>query len=313
MDREGGLSKRAADACARGSRRRERLLATAALATLAVLAAGCADSTSWPQPTTEAPATITDRSRDATDTADFLRLLFVPSGVVPDRLGLPAALRVFATAAPFFEPALAAAVTADYPGLVYRADQDLVALRCSPPTDGGIDPVLASWPQTLKAIVADLGGSYSCPPAEGSPENEVYCIASEYVDTADTVVSATIGRALAVGMLLFETPERADVVRRRFGMYPAFSGLGFAVKGTGDGAAITAEAALRRSVVPEYLLRNATLADAGCYCLIVPPYDGRDAAPLDPAFVAQAGGFGSCKSVPRLERAGQATSASATT
>src|SRR2546425_845258 len=77
-------------------------------------------------------------------------------------------------------------------------------------------------------------------------------------------------------------PARADVVRRRYGIFPAFSGLGFSVKGSGDGAPMLGADILRRSVVPEYLLKNVTLAAGGCRCISVPPYPGREAAPLDP-------------------------------
>lgn len=287
------------------------LRALSGCAMAAVLTLGCSDASSGPQPVAEAPATLTERSRDAAATDDFLRLIFLPSGVVPTQLGTPSALRVFATASVFFEPAIDAFAAAQYPGLSYRADQDLAVLRCQPSDGSGIDAVLASWPNTLRAIARDLAASYACPPRERSPENEVYCIASAYEDVADVVIAATIGRAIASGVQLFATPERADVVRRRFGMYPEFSGLGFSVKGTGDGAAVTAEHALHQSVVPEYLLRNATLADAGCWCILVPPYEGRDSAPLDPAFVVQAGGYGECRTVDRLERAETVASAGA--
>lgn len=283
---------------------RERLRALSACMALALVALGCSDASRPPEPAAEAPAVLTERSRDAAATNDFLRMIFLPDGVIPTQLGTPSALRVFATASVFLEPAIGALEASQYPGLSYRADQNLAVLRCQPPDGSGIDPILASWPNALRAIASDLGGTFSCPPQEGSPENEVYCIASGYQDAPDVVIAAAIGRAIASGVQLFETPARADVVRRRFGMYPEFSGLGFAVKGTGDGRAVTAEHALHQSVVPEYMLRNATLADAGCWCILVSPYDGREAAPLDPAFVVQAGGYGECRTVDRLERAG---------
>jgi hypothetical protein len=292
------------DGVARSSGKAERAWPGRDLLALVLIAAGagaCSDANGW-HSQAQAPASITDDSRDAPKINDFLRILFVPSGVVPSALGLPSALRVFATASAFFEPALPAAETADYPGLAYRDDRDLVALRCSPPDPTRLDPVLASWPLALRAIQGDLSGRYTCPPADGSPENEVFCIAGELVDTPDATVAAAVLRALQVGVQLFATPGRAAVVQQRFGMYPAFSGLGFAVKGTGDGAPVTAERALRQSIVPEYLLRNASLADAGCYCVIVPPYADRATAPLDPGFVVQKGGYGECRTAERLER-----------
>ncbi len=90
---------------------------------------------------------------------------------------------------------------------------------------------------------------------------------------------------------------------KRYGIYPAFSGLGYAVKGSGSGAPMGAGEALQRSVAPEYLLKNTTLADASCFCLIVSPYNGRSSDPLDVDFVAQKGGFGECTSASRLVEA----------
>jgi hypothetical protein len=52
--------------------------------------------------------------------------------------------------------------------------------------------------------------------------------------------------------------------------------------------------------VPEYLLRNVTLAEAGCRCIAVPPYPGRETALLDPDQVSREGGDGYCIHVPRL-------------
>ena len=51
---------------------------------------------------------------------------------------------------------------------------------------------------------------------------------------------------------MLEDPARAEVLRHGYGIFPAFSGLGFSVKGSGAGAAMSGADVLRRSVTPEY-------------------------------------------------------------
>jgi len=54
-------------------------------------------------------------------------------------------------------------------------------------------------------------------------------------------------------------------------------------------------------VSSEYVLNNVSLVDAGCRCISVAPYPGRGDDPLDPDFIAKAGGDGVCTSVQKLE------------
>ncbi len=271
---------------------------TVLVSLLAVLAA-CGGTAGGTTSSDEAPATVVDHSRDVGQTNDFLRLLFVPSGVKPTSLGLPSALRVFATASDFFRPPMPLGTVTDYPGLVNRDDQDVVALRCTPSDPAKVEPILATWPNVLAKMQSDFA-QYTCPPQAGVPENDIYCLVKDYVDDPNATVAVTLQQALMLGATLFADAGRTDALRRRYGIYPAFSGLGYAVKGSGSGAPMGAGEALQRSVAPEYLLKNATLADASCFCLIVPPYNGRSSDPLDIDFVAQKGGFGECTSASRL-------------
>lgn len=247
----------------------------------------------------EAPAAITDRSRDADHIDDFLRITFLPPGLKPTTLGAPSARWVFLGASAFFRPPLSLGETLEFPGLVNRPTEDLVLMRCIPPAQT-VQPTLATWPNVFERITADLGGQYTCPAPAGAAENEVYCLARGFTDEPSTVAPAPVHRALGVGIAMLEDPARAEVLRRGYGIFPAFSGLGFSVKGSGDGASMRAADVLRRSVTPEYLLKNVTLAEAGCACISVPPYRGREAAPLDPDQVSRDGGRGHCVDVARL-------------
>ncbi len=97
-----------------------------------------------------------DHARDVGQTNDFLRLLFVPSGVKPTSLGVPSALRVFVTASDFFRPPMPLGTVTDYPGLVNRDDQDVVALRCTPSDPAKVEPILATWPNVLAKMQSDF-------------------------------------------------------------------------------------------------------------------------------------------------------------
>jgi hypothetical protein len=71
----------------------------------------------------------------------------------------------------------------------------------------------------------------------------------------------------------------ANVLYDLYGIGYGFSGLGFSVKGSylsGSNVALTSGEALAQSVVPEYLVKNVTLAEGGCRCIRVKPYPGRD-------------------------------------
>jgi hypothetical protein len=78
--------------------------------------------------------------------------------------------------------------------------------------------------------------------------------------------------------------------------------LGFSVKDSYylDTHPMTAQQILVESASPEYILKNVSLADAGCRCVRVAPYAGRSAARLDPAWIWAAGGEGVCKEVKEI-------------
>lgn len=229
---------------------------------------------------------------------------------MPSSLGGPNAIRVFATAAVFFDPPMPLAQTTTYPGLVDSTNLSLVALRCRPSDPSQVSPILATWPNVFTAISNDFGSSgFTCPPPPSpSPENEVYCMVKDFVDTAQPAASTSLEHALSLGASLFDpgSPELAPVLKKYYGIYPAFSGLGFSVKGSGDGHTLSAQDALRNSVVPEYLLENVTLGVAGCSCVVVDSYKGRSFGPLDPDWVWNRGGRGrgACVKAARLHRSG---------
>jgi hypothetical protein len=145
---------------------------------------------------------------------------------------------------------------------------------------------------------------FSCPPTTSSPENAVYCIAASYFDSPEPSVTRTLEHTFVVAGELFDPafPGRADVLRRLYGIFSAFSGLGYAVRGSEASPPFTAQSSLRNSIVSEYLLPNRPFAELGCRCLILRPYLGRGQDVLDPNFVSERGSP-ECTTVDRLRRA----------
>lgn len=251
------------------------------------------------------PAQIVDRSRDPARTNDYLRVSFLADpNLVPSTVNRSNALRAFFTASRFFEPPSTLEDTASFVGQQDMPDQNLAAYRCRPPGPGVAR--LATWPNVMVLLQDDLGSKgFSCPAESGaSVENVVFCVAASYVDSPEPSVTRTIEQTYAVAGMLFDPahPDRADLLRTIYGIFPAFSGLGYAVRGSERGAPFTTQAALRDSIVPEYLLPNLSFADLGCACIIVPPYSGRSQDPIDPEFIS-AQGTPDCRKVDRLRRA----------
>lgn len=292
-------------------------------ATLGVLAiclgaAACGGVVEGQSEGAEAPAVVTDRSRDVAQTNDFLRLTFL--SFKPTTLGGPKAKRVFVGASVFYQPALPLKEVVRYPGLLYSATTNLIALRCTPRDPSKLEPTLATWPNVMQIAATDpdfVGKPCPATPdpsclATGDAENSVYCLASEfeqkYADFKSKFAVLSLEQPVVYGAKLQSccsgggAPKTcANVLSERYGIFPGFSGLGFAVKDSGDDHEAPAIEVLQHAITPEYLVKNVTLADADCSCISVPPYDGREVAPLDMDFIIQRGGVGGeCNTVDRL-------------
>ena len=292
--------------------------ATLGVLTLCLGMAACGGVVEGQSEVTEAPAVITERSRDVTQTNDFVRLTFL--SFKPTKLGGPNNKWVFVGASAFYQPALPLKEVVRYPGLLYDANLNLIAMRCTPRDPSKLQPTLATWPNVMRiaATDPDFVGK-PCPgttdprcPATGDPENSVYCLATEYEekfgDFKSKFAVLSLEQPVVYGAKLQSccngdgAPKTcADLLSQRYGIFPGFSGLGFAIKDSGDNHQSPATEVLQRAITPEYLVKNVTLADADCSCISVPPYDKREDAPLDMDFIIQRGGVGGeCNTVDRL-------------
>lgn len=252
-------------------------------------------------------AVTTDEVRETTP-SDFLRITFVPAGVAVTTLNKPGSLRAFATATAFYEPPVALKDFPLYSGLVNDDTKTLVAMRCEPPRPEVTDAVLATWPNVFAAIQRDLGiDPKACDGPVNDDDTRAFCFARGFKDVAGDTVPISLAHSLTYAAKAFEgySPV-AGWLKNKYGIFPAFSGLGFSVKDSYYLDAqhpMSTQQILVKSISPEYVLKNVTLKEAGCRCITVAPYEGRANDPMDPEFVWGAGGDGECKAVARLEGA----------
>lgn len=119
--------------------------------------------------TVEAPALINDAAKRPDQTNDFLRLIFLfPNQQFSGMLGQPSAVYAFVGPTGFYQPPLPISQVPPYPGLTYRADKTLYAIRCQPRASAALEPLLATWPNVYALLKTDLGNSgYTCPALPG--------------------------------------------------------------------------------------------------------------------------------------------------
>jgi hypothetical protein len=237
---------------------------------------------------------------------DFLRLVFDNINPPPTKLGGPKAYRVFFGATVFYEPPIRISQIADFSGIPVKSSVSLFVIRCIPPEDSTAEPVLATWPNLISKILSDYDDN---PPTPNSLDEAIQTIAESFSDVSSTIADEPLYNALGVGKQFFEeypfdeepptftATQMQGQMSSRFGTYAAFSGLGYAVEGTASGPALDAAQISRQMITPEYVLKNVTLSEAGCSCIEVPPYPGRDNQKLHPDFVLRAGGDGFCRTV----------------
>lgn len=275
-------------------------------------ATGCAahhraatpDSIQAPPP---APVVVSGSVRESLP-GDYLRLIFPPKGTVITqitKLSAPRALRAFTTATVLYSPPLKLAEMPYYSGLIDKDKEILVAMRCRPPRPEAVDAVLATWPNVFLAVQRDVplpSGAYEAAPND--PATQMACFARAFTDPPATKVPSSLAHTFNYAATLYDADHTAlaQWLQKEYGIYPAFSGMGYSVKDSYsiDKRPMSSQEMLVKSISSEYILKNVTLAEAGCRCIWVEPYAGRSHDPVDPDFISQAGGDGVCNAVDRL-------------
>jgi hypothetical protein len=254
-----------------------------------------------------APVVISDSVRESLP-GDYLRVSFLSPGTPVTNLSRPGALRAFTTATALYSPPLKLAEMPYYSGLVNDDGKVLVAMRCHPPHPEAVDAVLATWPNVFLAVQHDVPlAPGACDAKPMDPAVQMACFARAFSDPPVTKVLSALAQTFNYAAKLYDdnnNKKLADWLQKNYGIYPAFSGMGYSVKDSYsiDKQPMSSQEMLVKSVSSEYILKNATLAEAGCRCISVAPYPGRSNDPLDPDFISQAGGEGACKAVDRLAR-----------
>jgi hypothetical protein len=280
---------------------------------LLLTSVSCSTNGSSSEPGEEAPAIVTEKSRDTNETNDFFRILNFTTPVFPTGLGRPDAIKVFMGASVFFEPPVQIGKVGTFFGIPLNTERDIFVVRCIPGDPESLDPMLATWPNVFEIIEEDLSENFdfTCPPdemLEGNELtlNELFCMVDGFEDVGFTnskgqfVVSTTIENALSLGASLYDDTGISDQLEERYGMFTVFSGLGFAVNQALDTVVTNSAVVLQQSVVPEYLVNNATFVEADCSCIHVKNGNWTENDLLDLDFVLQEGGFGECTTVDGL-------------
>jgi hypothetical protein len=269
-----------------------------------LFATGCAAHRAAKTNATSAPVVISDSVRESLP-GDYLRVSFLPVGVAVTSLSRPGALRAFATATALYSPPLKLAEMPYYSGLANNDANVLVAMRCRPTHPEAVDAVLATWPNVFLAVQRDVPlASNACDTAPTNTATQMACFAKGFSDPPATKVPSSLAHIFNYAATLYDANHAplAQWLQDNYGIYPAFSGMGYSVKDSYsiDKQPMRSQEMLVKSLSSEYLLKNVSLAEAGCRCISVAPYPGRSKDPVDPDFISQAGGDGVCKSVDRL-------------
>lgn len=269
-----------------------------------LFATGCAAHRAGTANLGSAPVVISASVREALP-GDYLRVSFLPAGSTVTNLSRPGALRAFTTATALYSPPLKLADMPNYSGLVNNDEKVLVAMRCRPSHPEVVDAVLATWPNVFLAVQRDVPvTSGACAAAPAHPATQMACFARAFSDPPATKVPSSLAHTFNYAATLYDADHKAlaDWLQNNYGIYPAFSGMGYSVKDSYsiDKQPMSSQEVLVKSVSSEYILKNVTLAEAGCRCISVAPYPGRSNDPVDPDFISQAGGDGVCKAVARL-------------
>lgn len=281
-----------------------RSLPALVCAAITLLCGGCAQRSLRTPAIQQPPVVIADAVRESVPN-DYLRVSFLPAGVKVTSLSRPGALRAFATATPLYQPPLALKELPYYSGLVNDDKNVLVAMRCRPAHPEKVDAVLATWPNVFAAIERDVAlEAGACEDSAATEATKMVCYAKGFSDAPAAAVPVALARTFSYAGALYDGDHAvlAKWLQDNYGVFPAFAGTGYSVKDSYNLSTepMTTQQMLVKQVSSEYILKNVSLADAGCRCISVAPYAGRSDDRVDPDFIEKAGGDGECKAVERL-------------
>jgi hypothetical protein len=234
-----------------------------------------------------------------------MRVVFVQHGTNVTNLSRPQARRAFTTATVLYFPPIRLDDYLHDSGLIDQEGKDLVVMRCRPPQKDAVDATLATWPNVLLAIQHDVPqSSDACDSKTSSLDQQASCFAKGFGDPPSASASSALANAFTYVGGLYDGNHTALTkwLSDNYGIYPAFSGIGYTVRDSYsiDRQPMTAQQVLVKSVSSEYVLKNVTLAEAGCHCVSITSTERHPDDLLDPDFIERAGGDGTCTQVHQL-------------
>ena len=180
--------------------------------------------------------------------------------------------RLFFQAANFLVPPLTVGQDITFPGLADNPAQTLYAMTM--PADGrvGSRSDFGQLAELLPSVIEDFSGEgFSCPAAPGaSGENKAYCLVGGLTDLPQQYADQALVNTLRPSLALFKImvtgpvlpppappPSSRPFPTLYYGAFPPFTGVGYAVSGSGDGHLLTAADTTRNLMVPSTCSRTS--------------------------------------------------------
>lgn len=198
---------------------------------------------------------------------DLMRLFLVNEREFVDSLGKPGSLRAFMTPTAVLD-GLTLGRALSLMGVIYDKDEDVVILRCIGADERVADPRLATIHELLNIVGESCrSGELSGGLCDGRREYDG-------VIREDTAV-AFLAKSYGFADELFSNDDFRNELRKRYSVWPGFTGLGYSIAGSGiDGERYGADM-FSRLKTPEYLVKNESLEVLKCHCVRISPYGKR--------------------------------------
>ena len=238
--------------------------------------------------------------KDENVTKDYFRMFFLKSGSnFSGKLGKPSAKRVFVTPSAGFSSPMSLGVVANYLGNDYRTTEDVYLLRCQPEDPRSLDPKLATWPNVFDLISQDF--PYENCESPSLEHERASCIAQKYGSTSANSVAINSIFDMYTGAANFYDEGLGDFLKNEYGISRnSFIGTGHTVSGSGAGKKYRAKELLKKANIPEYLVRNVSISDGSCKCIVVTPYSKRQKQKFDISIFDSIGEVGRCLTLEKL-------------
>lgn len=244
--------------------------------------------------------------KDEKNINDFFRMFFLRSNSnFSGNLGRPKAERVFVAPAKAFEKPMPLGVAAKYLGNDYREIEDVYLLKCNPQDSRILDARLATWSNVFELIAQDFQVSEAdCKSDRPKSKQEMAsCIASKYSATRPGVVAIDSIVNMYKGASELYSNHLGDFLKEEYGITKnSFIGTGHIVSGSGGGRTFRANDLLVSANIPEYLVKNVSISNASCKCIVVTPYNERQEQQFDISVFSEIEDIGKCHEMEQLPK-----------